>query len=98
MPAEIAASNHSPVTVMSIASKIVWFRNSASRFIHADKGNVAVIFAIASLPILGLVGAAVDYTRVSNARASMQSALDSTALMLSKDLEIGVIKSSDIDA
>jgi Flp pilus assembly protein TadG len=83
---------------MSIASKILRLRNSASRFIHADKGNVAVIFAIASLPIFGLVGAAVDYTRVSNARASMQSALDSTALMLSKDLASGIIKSGDIDA
>jgi Flp pilus assembly protein TadG len=96
--AEIAASHHSPVTAMSIAAKIVRFRNSASHFIGADKGNVAVIFAIASLPVFALVGAAVDYTRVSNARASMQAALDSTALMLSKDLASGVIKSSDLDA
>jgi Flp pilus assembly protein TadG len=95
---EIAASHHSPVTVMSIAAKIVRFRNSASHFIRADKGNVAVIFAIASLPVFALVGAAVDYTRVSNARASMQAALDSTTLMLSKDLASGVIKSADLDA
>jgi Flp pilus assembly protein TadG len=96
--AEMAASHHSPVTAMSIAAKIVRFRNSASHFIGADKGNVAVIFAIASLPVFALVGAAVDYTRVSNARASMQAALDSTALMLSKDLASGVIRSSDLDA
>jgi len=96
--AEMAASHHSPVTAMSIAAKIIRFRNSASHFIGADKGNVAVIFAIASLPVFALVGAAVDYTRVSNARASMQAALDSTALMLSKDLASGVIRSSDLDA
>jgi Flp pilus assembly protein TadG len=95
---EIAASNHVRVTTMSIGSKIVRFRNTASHFIGADKGNVAVIFAIASLPVFALVGAAVDYTRVSNARASMQAALDSTALMLSKDLASGVIKSGDLDA
>jgi Flp pilus assembly protein TadG len=96
--AEMAPSNHSLVTAMSIASIIAQFRSSASRFIRADQGNIAITFGIALLPILGFVGAAVDYTRVSSSRASMQSALDSTALMLSKDLASGVIRSTDIDA
>jgi Flp pilus assembly protein TadG len=47
-------------------------------------GNVAITFAIALVPLVGLAGAAVDYSRASNARAKMQAALDSTALMLSK--------------
>ncbi|MBI3700324.1 MAG: pilus assembly protein [Afipia sp.] len=51
----------------------------------ATKGNVAVIFAIAIVPIIGFIGAAVDYSRVNNARTAMQSALDSAALMISKD-------------
>ena len=42
------------------------------------------------------VGAAVDYTRAVNARSSMQSALDSTALMLGKDLTEGTITPSQI--
>ena len=47
------------VTVMSGAPLRSHLRN-AGRFARADEGNVAVIFAIALLPILGFVGAAVD--------------------------------------
>jgi Flp pilus assembly protein TadG len=61
-------------------------RRLAARFRRANGGNVAVMFAIAILPIMGFVGAAVDYTRVNNARTAMQAALDTTALMLSKDV------------
>ncbi|HEV7602139.1 MAG TPA: TadE/TadG family type IV pilus assembly protein [Bradyrhizobium sp.] len=73
-------------------------RGTATRFVGADEGNIAVIFAIALLPILGFIGAAVDYTRANSARSSMQSALDSTALMLSKDLSEGAITPSQINA
>ncbi len=44
-----------------------------------------MLFAIALVPILGLVGAAVDYSRANAARSAMQSALDTTALMVSRD-------------
>jgi Flp pilus assembly protein TadG len=73
-------------------------RSAATRFVGADEGNIAVIFCIALVPILGFVGAAIDYTRANSARSSMQAALDSTALMLSKDLAGGIITSSQITA
>src|SRR6202035_2207936 len=38
-------------------------------------------------------GAAIDYSRANAARSTMQAALDSTALMLSKDLSSGKIAS-----
>jgi Flp pilus assembly protein TadG len=47
-------------------------------------GNVAITFAFALLPILGLVGAAIDYSHAISIRVALQAALDSTALMLSK--------------
>jgi hypothetical protein len=47
-------------------------RGAAKRFTAAEEGNIAVIFAIALVPILGFVGAAVDYTRANSARSSMQ--------------------------
>jgi len=50
----------------------------------ADEGSIAIIFALASLPIIGLIGASIDYSRASSVRVSLQSALDSTALMASK--------------
>jgi Flp pilus assembly protein TadG len=68
------------------------------RLVGADEGNIAVTFAIALVPILGFVGAAIDYTRANSARSSMQAALDSTALMLSKDLSQGIITTSQITA
>lgn len=73
-------------------------RGAASRFVAANQGNIAVIFAIALVPIISFVGAAIDYSRVNNARSSMQSALDSTALMLSKDLSTGTITAAQVDA
>ena len=72
--------------------------SAVRRFAKADQGNIAVMFAFAALPILASVGAAIDYSRVNKARTSLQAALDSAALMVSKDLTSGTISESDIDA
>jgi Flp pilus assembly protein TadG len=48
-------------------------------------GNVAIMFGIVLVPLLTVVGMAVDYSRANSARTAMQSALDSTALMISRD-------------
>jgi Flp pilus assembly protein TadG len=55
-----------------------------ARFWNDRDGGVAPMLAILIIPLLGAVGAAVDYTRASAARTAMQTSLDSTALMLSK--------------
>jgi Flp pilus assembly protein TadG len=47
-------------------------------------GNIAMIFALCSLPVVGMMGAAVDYSRANAVKADLQSALDATALMVSK--------------
>jgi len=70
---------------MNDASIFNRVRGSIARFRHAQGGNVAVMFGIAIVPILGFVGAAVDYARVNNARTAMQAALDTAALMISRD-------------
>jgi Flp pilus assembly protein TadG len=72
--------------------------SAVRRFAKADQGNIAVMFAFAALPILASVGAAIDYSRVNKARTSLQTALDSAALMVSRDLTNGTISASDIDA
>jgi Flp pilus assembly protein TadG len=71
-------------------------RAAARRFAGANDGNIAILFGIAVIPIISFVGAAVDYTRAVAARSSMQAALDSTALMLAKDLTEGTINTSQI--
>jgi Flp pilus assembly protein TadG len=73
-------------------------RLALRRFPAADDGNIAVIFAIALLPMLAFLGAAIDYSRANMARSAMQQALDSTALMVAKDLSMGVINTSQINA
>jgi Flp pilus assembly protein TadG len=60
-------------------------RQTLRDFGAARRGNVAITFALATLPIIGSVGAAVDYSRANFVKATMQQALDSTALMLSKE-------------
>jgi Flp pilus assembly protein TadG len=55
-----------------------------ARFWNNRQGSVAPMLGIAIIPLLGAVGAAVDYTQANAARAAFQNALDSTALMLSK--------------
>jgi len=61
------------------------FRNALRAFARARDGNVAVIFGIAAIPLIGFVGAAVDYGHANAVKTAMQAALDSTALMLSRE-------------
>ncbi|TAK49193.1 MAG: TadE/TadG family protein [Xanthobacteraceae bacterium] len=60
-------------------------RTRAKLFRGDERGNFVMIFALALLPIIGFIGAAVDYTRANSARSAMQAALDSAVLMLAKD-------------
>jgi Flp pilus assembly protein TadG len=69
--------------IQSVSSQA---KRLASRFARHDGGNIAMTFAVALVPLLGFVGAAVDYSRANAARSAMQAALDSAALMVSKDL------------
>src|SRR3954451_19844723 len=55
-----------------------------SRFMQDRRGNVATMFAIAVIPVIGLVGAAVDYSRAASVRTGMQAAIDATALAMAK--------------
>ncbi len=48
------------------------------------EGNVALVFALAAIPLFGAMGAAVDYSMASQYRTDVQKALDATALALTK--------------
>ena len=80
---------------------VSWLRRlqrHAEDFLNATRGNIAVTFIGALVPILIFVGAAADYGRVSMARTAMQAALDLTALMLSRDLASGTITLPQLNA
>ena len=48
-------------------------------------GSVGIVFALALVPLVASVGAALDYTRTARERASLQSALDRAVLAGAKD-------------
>jgi Flp pilus assembly protein TadG len=59
-------------------------RSLIQSFCKSQRGNVVPIFALAIIPIIGLTGMAVDYSRANSLKASIQSALDATALAMAK--------------
>ncbi len=57
----------------------------ARRFSQQCRGSTVPTFAIALVPMVALVGAAVDYSRANNIRAQMQGALDAAVLAGARD-------------
>lgn len=70
---------------MHLALSLARLRQKITALAACSGGNVAILFGIAILPVMAAVGVAVDYTHANSVRTAMQSALDSTALMLSRD-------------
>jgi Flp pilus assembly protein TadG len=54
-------------------------------FGRARGGNITLTFGLALIPMAGLAGSAIDYSRGNSVKAAMQAAADATALALSKD-------------
>lgn len=52
-------------------------------------GNVAMLFGLAMVPVLGGIGAALDYSRASATRSDLQSAVDSASLAGARQLPKG---------
>ena len=55
-------------------------RNLLRRFRRNEDGNMTVIFAVSAVVLIGGIGAAMDYSTLSNAKARSQSIADVTAL------------------
>ncbi len=69
-----------------------------SRFAVSRSGNVAVIFAIASIPLVAAMGLAVDYTRAAQTDSAMQDAVDAASLALSRQTNLSTMTASQIQA
>lgn len=70
---------------MTRVSQLARLARAIKALVDDNRGNVAMMFGLALVPMVGFIGAAVDYSRANNARTAMQAALDSTSLMLSKE-------------
>jgi Flp pilus assembly protein TadG len=53
---------------------------SLRRFRSDRRGNVLIIFALVTIPLVGAVGISVDYAKASQLQTRMQQALDAAAL------------------
>jgi Flp pilus assembly protein TadG len=66
----------------ALVSRLASMRVQLSHFLRDRQANVAPIFAVAMIPVMGLTGSAVDYSRATSIKAAMQAAADATALKL----------------
>lgn len=58
----------------------VRIRNALSQIRTARDGSVAIVFGVAAVPIVAMLGAGVDYARVVSYRSALQEAVDAAAL------------------
>jgi len=58
----------------------VALRTLIRRFVRDSGGNIAVIFAIACVPLITAVGCTIDYSRATQARAKLQAAADAASV------------------
>jgi hypothetical protein len=49
-------------------------------FLGDNRGNFAILFALCLIPVVGMVGAAVDYSRANALRTDLQAATDAAAI------------------
>jgi hypothetical protein len=50
------------------------------KFLNSNEGNLALVFAIATVPVMAAVASGVDFVSVNNKAEKVQSALDTAAL------------------
>jgi Flp pilus assembly protein TadG len=54
------------------------------RFLDDRSASVVPLLALAAIPVVGLIGASVDYSRAAAVQTAMQAAVDSTSLAMAK--------------
>jgi Flp pilus assembly protein TadG len=57
------------------------------RFRRDEGGNFLMLFGLVLVPLIGVTGIAIDYSRASNTRQALNSAIDSAALMAARDAQ-----------
>jgi len=65
-----------------------------NRFRSDRRGNIAVIFAIATVPLIAAVGCAIDYSEATRVKAKLQSAADAAAVASISQRSKGWIQAS----
>jgi Flp pilus assembly protein TadG len=66
------------------------------RFRRDSRGNIAVIFALAILPILAAIGCAIDYSLATRMKAKLQSAADAASVASISRNSVGYIAATQM--
>src|ERR1700722_13800092 len=69
-----------PMNGLDMRARMTMLAARARAFLRAKRGNVAMIFALALVPLTVAAGAGLDYTRAMLVRQQMSEALDAAAL------------------
>jgi len=73
--------------MIDVLAMLTWIRQLVADFNSDRRGNVIVTFALASIPVIGAVGAAIDYSRGNSAKTALQASMDAAGLILSKEAQ-----------
>ena len=65
---------------MQARSRVVTAARALRAFLTQRAGNVAITFALASVPVIGMVGAAIDYSKANQVKAALDSYADAAAI------------------
>jgi Flp pilus assembly protein TadG len=74
------------------------FFSLLNRFRRDRRGNIAVIFGIACVPLISAVGCAIDYSEATRMKAKLQSAADAAAVASISQQSPGWIAASNLTA
>lgn len=67
--------------------KLAFLSEMVRRFRRDQRGNVLVLTGFLAVPMIGVVGVTIDYSRASNTRQALTSAIDSASLMAARDAQ-----------
>jgi Flp pilus assembly protein TadG len=65
-------------------------------FLLNSSGNMGMLFGFALVPLIGMVGIAVDYSRASNAKVKLTNAIDTAAISANRDASYTLAQKTDI--
>jgi Flp pilus assembly protein TadG len=68
---------------------MLWFGSSVGRFMAAERGSVAIIFALLVTTLFGVLALSIDMARAYGAQARITTALDAASLAGAKALDGG---------
>ena len=71
--------------------------NSIARFRVSECGNVAMIFGLLAIPLMVMLGGAVDFMRFNRHKTELLAAMDSAALAVAQQSELSDQESKEFD-